>query len=831
MREQGLAASPFQRNAWAASLAGRSGLIHAPTGTGKTLAAWLGPVCDWLERHPNGWAPEEAASFRGRGRSRTPVGPPIEVLWITPLRALANDTELALKRPVEALGLPWTIERRTGDVSAGVKKRQRSRLPTALITTPESLSLLLSYPEARDRFRTLRTVIVDEWHELLGTKRGTQTELGLARLRRFNPKLRTWGLSATLGNLDQALLHLVGVGPGGRRRRGTIIAGPIEKDIELDILLPESVQTFPWAGHIGLKLLPQVIEKLRSAKSTLVFTNTRAQAEVWFNKLLHHAPDLLGQVGLHHGSLDRNIRAEVEQMLDAGRLRAVVCTSSLDLGVDFPAVDQVMQVGSPKGVARLMQRAGRSGHQPGRASRVVCVASHAFELMEFSAARSALAERRLEDRPPFDAPLDVLVQHAVTVAAGGGFDDAALYKEVKTAASYRELTPQQWKWVMDFVVRGGEALTAYPQFARIAKDRSRYRPSSKQIERNHRLGIGTIASAPATLVRFASGKTLGTIEEYFIARLKPGDRFVFAGRLLQLIKIKDMVAIVRRATGKRGVVPRWNGGRFPLSTQLADGVVKRFAEVARGEVADEAMSALLPLLELQRTMSRLPEPGRALVEQVTMRDGHHLFAFFFQGRLVHEGLAALLAHRLTCDTPRSVGINVNDYGIELHAPDPLDLSPDDWRRLLEPEGLIDDLLSCVDATVLARRQFREIAHIAGLITPQFPGARVRASGRQLQATSEMFFEVFTEFDRDNMLLHQARREVLDMQLEFARLRTAVERLRETPIDTTEPGGLTPLAFPLFADRLRAETVSTEKWEDRLRRQIEQIEKGLVGGSR
>lgn len=820
MHQRGLVPAAFQRAAWVASRAGKSGLIHAPTGTGKTLAAWLGPLCDWLARYPDGWSPPP------RGRSRRTVGPPIEVLWITPLRALANDTEQALRGAADGLGLPWTIQRRTGDVSAAIKKRQRDRLPTALITTPESLSLLLSYPEARDRFRSLRTVIVDEWHELLGTKRGTQTELGLARLRRFNPKLRTWGLSATLGNLDQALLHLVGVGPGGRRRRGTIIAGPTEKDIKLDILLPESMEQFPWAGHIGLKLLPQVIDRLRSANSTLVFTNTRAQAEIWFNKLLHTAPDLLGQIALHHGSLDRDIRAQVEAMLGAGRLRAVVCTSSLDLGVDFPAVDQVMQVGSPKGVARLMQRAGRSGHQPGRASRVVCVASHAFELMEFSAARSALRERRLEDREPYDAPLDVLVQHAVTVAAGGGFDPQALYKEIKAAASYRGLTPEQWRWVMDFIERGGEALTAYPQFARVKRDRSRYRPSSKLIERNHRLGIGTIASEPAMLVRYASGKTLGTIEEYFIARLRPGDRFVFAGRLLQLLKVKDMVAVVRRATGKRGVVPRWNGGRFPLSTQLADGVVARFAEAARGELADEAMVALLPLLELQCKMSRLPEPGRVLAERVTMRDGHHLFAFFFQGRLVHEGLAALLAHRLTRDTPRSVGINVNDYGIELHAPDPLDLTSEGWRRLLDPAGLMDDLLTCVDATVLARRQFREIAHIAGLITPQFPGARVRASGRQLQATSEMFFEVFTEFDTDNMLLHQARREVLEKQLEFARLRSAVERLRDTPIDTIDTGELTPLAFPLFADRLRAETVSTEKWEDRLRRQIAEIERGL-----
>ncbi|MEM9019292.1 MAG: DEAD/DEAH box helicase, partial [Planctomycetota bacterium] len=454
MTSRGFAPFDFQREAWAASLRGESGLIHAPTGMGKTMAAWLGPVEDWLARHPNGWTPPANA--------KPDAAPPIEVLWLTPLRALANDTEQSLREPIDDLGLPWTVQRRTGDVSSTIKARQRKRLPTALITTPESASLLLSYPEARQRFKTLRTVIVDEWHELLGTKRGTQTELALARLRRWNPSMRTWGLSATLGNLDQALHHLLGVGPRGGRRRGRVIAGPPEKQIELDILLPDDIERFPWAGHIGLKLMSQVIEKIRRAESTLVFTNTRAQAEIWFRQLINRAPDLLGQIALHHGSLDPAIRAEVEQMLNQGRLRAVVCTSSLDLGVDFPAVDQVMQIGSPKGVARLMQRAGRSGHQPGRTSRVVCVASHAFELVEFSAAREALAHRRLEDRPPFDRPLDVLVQHVVTCATGGGFDEQALYDEIRTAACYAGLTGQQWRWVMDFVERGGGALTAYP---------------------------------------------------------------------------------------------------------------------------------------------------------------------------------------------------------------------------------------------------------------------------------------------------------------------------------------------------------------------------------
>jgi ATP-dependent Lhr-like helicase len=820
MASKGQTPFDFQRAAWDASIAGKSGLIHAPTGMGKTLAAWMGPVCDWMGRHPD----PPPTPFTGVGPTTRTLAPPIEVLWLTPLRALANDTEQSLRKPIDDLGLPWTIERRTGDVSYAIKKRQRQRLPTALITTPESVSLLLSYPEARKNFKTLRTVIVDEWHELLGTKRGTQTQLALTRLRKWNPELRIWGLSATLGNLDQALHHLIGVGAKGGKRRGTIIAGPIEKDIELDILLPDDIERFPWAGHIGLKLIPQVVEKLREAKTTLIFTNTRAQAEIWFSKLMSAAPDLLGCIALHHGSLDLAIRNEVETMLGEGRLRAVVCTSSLDLGVDFPAVDQVMQVGSPKGVARLMQRAGRSGHQPGRASKVVCVASHAFELVEFSAAREALAHRRLEDRPPYDRPLDVLVQHVVTCAAGGGFDSDALYKEVKTAACYARLTQEQWRWVMDFVERGGEALTAYPQYARIKRQNKKWGPSTPTIAKDHRMGIGTIASDPAMLVKFNSGKTLGTIEESFVTKLRPGERFTFSGKTLELIRIRDMAAYVKPSKRKRGTVARWNGGRFPLSTQLADGVVQRFAEFAQGTVADAAIDKIAPLLDLQMRRSKLPTPGTILVERTKLRDGWHTFAFFFQGRLVHEGLAALVAHRLTEGRPASVGINVNDYGIELLTDDELPLTQNDWHALLSPTGLVDDLLECVNATVLARRQFREIARIAGLIVPQPPGGK-RRSGRQLQATSEMFYEVLTEYDASNMLLHQAKREVLDQQLEFMRLRDAIERITRTRFETVTTERLTPLAFPLFADRLRAETVSTEQWEQRLLKQIEQLEDG------
>ena len=807
MRSRGFEPFDYQRETWAAHLAGGSGLVHAPTGMGKTYAVWLGPV-------------EQA--IQG-GDAELPAGQaaPIRALWVTPLRALAHDTRDNLARPVEDLGLNWSVELRTGDTSSTVKARQRRRLPSALVTTPESLTILLSYADAGDKLKTLNTVIVDEWHELLGTKRGTQTELALARLRRLVPGVRTWGLSATLGNLDTARRHLVGIDHD--RTDVGIVTGPPDKPVELDILLPDDIERFPWAGHLGIKLLPRVVDRIRDATSTLVFTNTRAQCEIWFKEINRFAPDLVGRVALHHGSLDNELRQKAERMIRGGELKAVVCTSSLDLGVDFAPVDQVMQLGSPKGIARLLQRAGRSGHSPGRTSKVVCVASHALELVEFSAARAALDARRLEDRPPPDCPLDVLVQHLVTVAAGGGFTPDALFDEVKHAASYAALTPEQFDWALRFVTTGGEALGAYPQYQRIKEQNGRFGPATPQLAKLHRIAIGTITSDTALVVRYQSGKRLGTIEESFITRMKPGDVFAYAGRLLRLVRVRHMEAIVTQAKGKKGTVPRWNGSRFPLSTQLADAVVERLAQCSKGEFADQAVAAVEPLLALQQRWSKLPEPGRVLIELTRARTGHHAFLFFFQGRLVHEGLGALAAHRLTLEAPRGVSVNCNDYALELVSSDtPWPSDEAFWRRLLATGGLTDDLLASVNTTVMARRQFREIARIAGLIQQGYPGQPKTA--RHLQASSEMFFDVFAEFDAGNLLLHQARREVLDRQLEVARLRSALERIEGSPLDLVATLRLTPLAFPVWADRLRAEHASSEQWQERLRRQIDQLEK-------
>ncbi len=867
----------FQLEAWGANREGASGLVNAATGMGKTLAVWLGPVMQ-------GWDEREASAGRDTKESER-----LRVLWVTPLRALATDTARALQVPVEALGLPWDVQLRTGDTSQSIKKKQAQRLPTCLVTTPESLSLLLSYADARERFHGLRCVVCDEWHELLSTKRGTQTELALARLRRWNPGLQTWGLSATLGNLEEAMRALVGVGVGvDASRRGftpdaaepprfipkpRLIRGRDEKRIVVETLLPQDAERFPWAGHLGLNLLQPVLARLDAPGTSLLFTNTRSQAEMWFAAITKAKPDWLGQVALHHGSIDRIVRNEVEQLLRDGKLRCVVCTSSLDLGVDFSPVERVFQVGSPKGVARLMQRAGRSGHQPGAVSRVIGVPAHAFELVEFAAARHAANARRIESRHPLNKPLDVLVQHLVSVAAGGGFVAKDMFDEVRTAWSYQDLSEQEWQWCLDFVTRGGPALKAYPEYAKVRpaddaasdggisvppmigprpmppREEVASRPTggtpvppreggtpvpphvvfviaSPRTARQHRMQIGTISSSAAVLVKLQRGRTLGTVEESFIGRLRPGDRFVFAGRLLELIRVQGMTAEVRPATGSRSHVPTWQGGKSPLSSQLADSVRERLDAALAGDFADPEMLAIRPLLDLQARWSRIPPSGELLIEMLRSRHGHHAFVYPFQGRLVHEGLGALVAYRLSQQEPRSISVTMNDYGFELLCDTPMDLGVEDWRKALSREQLVEDLLACLNETELARRQFRDIARVAGLIFQGYPGQN--KSSRQLQASSELFYEVLTEFDPGNLLIDQARREVLEQQLEVNRLLVALERLAAQRIVIERPDRLTPLSFPLWAEHLREQHVSSESWQTRVMRMAVRLEDAATG---
>lgn len=802
LAERGWQAFDFQRETWAAMAAGESGLVHATTGSGKTYAVWLGALARFARPLPKRHVQ------------------PLTILWITPMRALASDTAKALALPLESLAPGWTLGLRTGDTTSAERARQARKLPSVLVTTPESLTLLLARDDAHDALASVQWVVADEWHELLGNKRGVQLQLALARLRRWNPALQTWGLSATLGDLDHAMQALLGGMPG------RLVCGVQDKALAIDTLLPDSAERFPWAGHLGLRMLPKVIDEIAASSTTLVFVNTRSQAEQWYQALLDAQPDWAGLIALHHGSLDKAVRDWVEAGLKEGRLKAVVCTSSLDLGVDFLPVERVLQIGSAKGVGRLLQRAGRSGHAPGRVSRITLVPTHSLELVEAAAVRSAAQAGKIEARHSPEKPLDVLVQHLVTIAAGGGFVPDALLAEVRSAWAYRHLSDAEWQWALAFVRQGGESLTAYPEYRRAAPDEHGiWRVPDPQVAKRHRMGIGTIVSDASIVVQFMRGGRIGTVEEGFIARLKPGDAFLFGGRLLELVRVHQMTAYVRLAKGSKAAVPRWNGGKMPLSTELADAVVAQL-DVAHDDHYDSPeMRCVAPLLQLQASWSALPTRHTLLAETLRSREGWHLFLYPYAGRHAHLGLASLLAWRAARYMPATFSIAVNDYGFEL-----LSATEVDWPRLLGPEllrseALLHDVLASLNAGELAQRRFREIARIAGLVFQGYPGAP--KSNRQIQASSSLFYEVFRKYDPANLLLAQAEVEVLRQELDLARLEDALVRMRERRLDLHMLRRPSPFAFPLLVERFR-EKLGTEKLADRIARMVAELEKAAGG---
>ena len=804
----GWRAFDFQREVWNAYLAGESGLVHSATGSGKTLAAWLGPVAEWMGSD---------SRFAKGAKWESDPNNSLRVLWITPMRALAADTRLSLERAVEGLGIPWTVGLRTGDTSSAERARQARRLPTALVTTPESLSLMLSDPNARAKLSELRLVVVDEWHELLGSKRGVMAELALARLRKWNPALRTWGLSATLGNIDEALERLIPSVPvegvGSPRRR--VVKGASDKQVVIDTLIPANVERFPWAGHVGLAMLEDVIEAIEGARSTLVFTNVRSSAEAWYQGLLEARPEWAGLIGLHHGSLDTDVRRWVEEGLKEGRLKAVVATSSLDLGVDFSPVERVLQIGSPKGVARLMQRAGRSGHAPGQVSRVTCVPSHALEFVEGAAVRRAARAGRVEARTPVDRPLDLLTQHLVTIAVGEGFEEEAMKAEVRSTRAFRELSDAEWSWALDFVTRGGDALKAYPEYRKVERDDDgTYRVKEPAIAKRHRMSIGTIVSDAAVNVQYRGGKRLGNVEESFVARLTPGDTFVFAGTLLEFMRVENMTAYVRPGKPGSAVIPRWDGGRCPLSNEVADSIRELLEEHVDRGTHEPEMRAVARLLKLQNAWSRVPRAKEMLVEQVQTREGHHVFFYPFAGRSVHLGLSALLAHRLGRTRSATFSMSFTDYGFELLSRERFELLPLLKAGLLSADNLLEDMLASLNAAELSKRQFREIARVAGLVFQGYPGQP--KTNRQVQATSGLIWEVFARWDPANPLLGQAEREVLERQLEYSRLAEALKRMRESPLVLRQTHKPSPFAFPIMVSRFR-EKLTSEKLADRVRR--------------
>lgn len=809
----------FQKKVWAAVKRGESGLLHASTGAGKTYAVWFAAL--------NCFAKPGATSLSPISGTRKPASAPLTVVWITPMRALAADTARALETPLAELSIPWSVGLRTGDTSASERAKQGRRLPSALVTTPESLTLMLTRADAQSHMASLRMVVVDEWHELIGNKRGVQLQLALARLRRWQPHLIVWGISATLGN--QAHAQDVLLPEGG----GVSVQGKVIKELIVDTLLPPSIERFPWAGHIGLRMLPSVVAEVDSSASCLIFTNTRAQSEIWYQALLDARPDWAGLIALHHGSLAREVRDWVEMSLKDGRLKAVVCTSSLDLGVDFLPVERVLQIGSVKGIARLMQRAGRSGHAPGRASRVTLVPTHSLELVEAAAARAAVAARMIEPRESPHCPLDVLVQHLVSMALAGGFRPDELLAEVRSTWAYRDLTDAQWQWALAFVHHGGDALTAYPDYQRVEPDADGlWKVPNARLARRHRMSIGTIVSDASIALKYwrkgGGGQSLGSVEEGFIARLKPGDGFLFAGRLLELVRVENMVAYVKRTSGKKAAVPRWNGGRMPLSSELAHAVVAQLDAARHGRFEGPEMQAVKPLLDVQQQWSAIPCSHTLLAETLKSREGWHVFLYPFAGRQVHLGLASLIAWRISQLQPITFSIAVNDYGFELLSATAVDWEPILRSGLFDERHLLADILASLNAGELARRRFREIARIGGLVFGGYPGAQ--KSTRQVQASSALFYEVFKQYDANNLLLIQAQEEVLRQELDIQRLEMTLSEMRALTLEVHPIKRATPFAFPLLVERLR-ESLSSEKLADRIARMVKDLEAAVVRGSK
>ncbi|QTN33940.1 ligase-associated DNA damage response DEXH box helicase [Akkermansiaceae bacterium] len=823
LESKGFKPFPFQKQAWAAYRKGESGLLHAPTGQGKTMAVYLAPLADSLDA-------ESCA-----------------ILWVTPLRALAADTLRALREAQQFYHPGLTAEARTGDTPPALRARLRKKLPHTLVTTPESLSLMLTHPETREKFRNLRCVIIDEWHELLGTKRGVQTELCLARLRTWLPALRVWSLSATIGNLEEAAST---IGPSlplstdhSAPGTPTIISASLRKEIVIETLIPREIDNFPWSGHIGTSLAPQVIRRIETAKSTLLFTNTRSQTEIWFQEILQLRPAWKNLIAMHHGSLDRAERDIAERGLRDGSLKCVVATSSLDLGVDFSPVDQVIQIGSPKGVARLLQRAGRSGHQPGAPSKILGVPTNALELIEFAAARKAAQDKAIESRQPLPKPLDVLVQHLVTCAIGEPFLPCEMLAEIRSAHAYRDLTEAEWQWALIYITRGGKALAAYPQYQKACIDpEGRYAVTDKHLVTRHRLSIGTITSDSHISLKFANGHSLGSVEEGFISKLKPGSTFIFSGRHLSLVRIRQKTATVKPATKTaKGKVAIWGGAKMPLSTELAHAFSDLIHKEGRNPSVRESKSsaddrslvtrhgspelqAVSPILSVQRKWSRLPSDSFLLIEHTRSREGEHLFLYPFAGRLAHEGLAALLAFRISRKNPETITATQNDYGLSLTARRGLPFSEDSLRQLLAPENLLADLLECMNTAELARRQFREIARVSGLILQPMPG-RQAASQRELQSSATLLYEVLQRYDPENLLLAQSEREILEKQLELTRLRSCLDKIRSQALDLRETEKLTPFAFPLWAERLQATHIGPDA-ATRLEAMLEELKSAL-----
>jgi len=790
---QGWTPQAFQREVWEACVAGKSGLLQAPTGSGKTYAA-LAPV---LSAH----AAKGARNSSG-----------LVVLWVAPLRALAKDIVQAAQTLVDGLGLAWEVGMRTGDTSARAKAQQRERLPEILVTTPESLHLLIAQRGVAQRLAGVELVVADEWHEMMGSKRGVQLALALAWMHALGP-FATWGVSATVADPQLALRALLGA---QRASQAVIVRAKVEKKIAVKSTMPRAFERLPWAGHIGPQLVSEVADVVAAHTSTLVFTNTRRQAEIWYQALLAERPEWAGCLAMHHGSIAKDLRAWVEEALHGGRLKAVVCTASLDLGVDFRPVDAVVQIGGPKGVSRMMQRAGRSGHRPGAESCVHFVPTHGLELVEAVALREAMQRQEIEPVTPPIQCWDVLLQWLCTLAVGDGFVPDEVVGQLRQTHAFERMEDADWAKCLESIATGGPALRAYTEHRRVeVDDDGRWVMRDRMKVRRHKMSMGAIVSATMVAVQLRGVGLLGHVEESYVASLKEGESFVFAGHTVALVSFQGLVAKVRASKATSARTPAWMGGRMSLSSELSHRLRWAWDRLATpGATLEPELMRLLPMIQIQAERSHVPRAHEVLVETLEDKDGHHLFMYPFEGRKVHEALASLLAYRLSLLLPQTFNWACNDDGLELLSDQPITWAAIDDAGLLSPAHVMADLSAGFNAAELVRRKFRDVATIGGLVFQGFPGAQIKE--RHLLTSTNLLLEVFQDHDPDHLLLRQAQDEMLSEQLEFGRLLQWLQELPQKTVVHRHLATPSPLCFPLFVDRLR-ERLTSEKLEDRLRR--------------
>ena len=785
----------FQLETWKAVLSGCSGLVNAPTGSGKTLS--LLPPIIWT--HIN----------MSKNNNE------LLCLWITPLRSLSQQIKISIEEFILENDLNFTVGIRNGDTPIKVRNQQRKILPNILITTPESFQLLISSKNWSKKFSSISTIVVDEWHELLGSKRGVQTELCIAALRNLKKNISVWGISATIGNLEEAKNVLLG--NFNSKNNSVLIKSKIKKNIVVKSIAPNNIQQMPWRGHLGINLSKHIIPVLKKSNSTLIFTNTRTQCELWYQTILNKLPDLAGNMAMHHGSIEKNIRLWVEDALRNNQIKVVVCTSSLDLGVDFHPVDTIIQIGGPKGVARFIQRAGRSGHKPNQKSKIYFLPTHAIELLECTALNTAIQQNYVENRNPFILCFDVLIQFLVSLAISDGFYPKDVFSYIQKTHAFSIITPVEWEWILSYISIGSKSLQAYNEYKKVeVLETGLFKVNSRIIAMRHRVQIGTIVSDTHIQLKLLNGKKIGIVEEWFISKLKKGEVFLFGGCFYEIFQIKNMEVIVKKSNSKKGKVVSWMGGRMSFSSYMSE-LLREELYKLNNPYNYKNLKSLKYLSNSQKQISSIPNENQFLVESFKTKEGFHTLFYPFEGRQVHEALSHLLAYRLSLLKPITFSLAYNDYGFELLSNEFLEIQQIIDNNLWDDSFLLDDLNKSINISEMARRKFRDIAVISGLVFTGMPNKRKK--NKDLQSGSQLLFDVFRDYEPDNLLYKQSFLETFEYQLEEGRLRNSLIRIKNQTLIWNKIDKPSPLSFPIITDRLR-ETLSSEQFDQRILKMLE-----------